>query len=235
MELGGNAPFIVFADAGIDDAVDGALLAKMRNVGEACTAANRFYVHRSIRQDFAARLGERMTSLRLGRGSETGVEVGPLIDGAARVRVGDLVRDAVERGATAIASKIPLPAEGHFFAPTVLDRVAPDARVVMEEIFGPVASVIAFDDEAEVVRAANQGGHGLAAYVFTRDIDRALRVGERLQVGMVGINRGTISDVAAPFGGRKHSGFGREGGAEGISEYLETKYLALPDPAAMTG
>ncbi len=227
MELGGNAPFIVFADADLDAAVDGAMLAKMRNIGEACTAANRLYVHESIAGDFADRLAARMSAMKIGRGTEDGVEVGPLIDGAQRTKVTELVEDAVSRGAKALTGGGPLDGEGYFFQPTVLADVPPDAELLKEEIFGPVAPVVPFSSEDEVVAAANDTEYGLVAYVFTRDLDRALRVCERLQTGMIGLNQGIVSNAAAPFGGVKQSGFGREGGFEGIEEYLETKYVAV--------
>ncbi|HUA11479.1 MAG TPA: NAD-dependent succinate-semialdehyde dehydrogenase [Solirubrobacteraceae bacterium] len=227
MELGGNAPFIVFADADLDAAVEGAMTAKMRNVGEACTAANRLYVHETVAGDFAERLAARMGAMKIGRGTDDGVEVGPLIDGAQRTKVTELVEDAVSRGASALTGGAPLDGAGYFFQPTVLADVPPDAELLKEEIFGPVAPVVPFSSEDEVIAAANDTEYGLVAYVFTRDLDRALRVCERLQTGMIGLNQGIVSNAAAPFGGVKQSGFGREGGFEGIEEYLETKYVAV--------
>jgi succinate-semialdehyde dehydrogenase/glutarate-semialdehyde dehydrogenase len=227
MELGGNAPFVVFEDADLDAAVDGALLAKMRNIGEACTAANRFYVHSSVAGEFARRLGERMDALPIGRGVENGVVVGPLIDAAAREKVSSLVEDAVRRGAEVVVGGKPLDRDGYFYPPTVLTNVPEDAQMRHEEIFGPVAPVVAFETEEEAITAANDTEYGLVSYVFTRDLDRALRVCERLETGMIGLNQGIVSNPAAPFGGMKHSGLGREGGHLGIEEYLETKYIAI--------
>jgi succinate-semialdehyde dehydrogenase/glutarate-semialdehyde dehydrogenase len=227
MELGGNAPFVVFEDADLDAAVEGALLAKMRNIGEACTAANRFYVHSSVAGEFARRLGERMDALPIGRGVENGVVVGPLIDAAARGKVSTLVEDAVRRGAEVVVGGKPLDRDGYFYPPTVLTNVPEDAQMRHEEIFGPVAPVVAFETEEEAITAANDTEYGLVSYVFTRDLDRALRVCERLETGMIGLNQGIVSNPAAPFGGMKHSGLGREGGHLGIEEYLETKYIAI--------
>ena len=227
MELGGNAPFVVFEDADLDAAVEGALLAKMRNIGEACTAANRFYVHSSVAGEFARRLGERMAALPIGRGVENGVVVGPLIDAAAREKVSSLVDDAVRRGAEVVVGGKPLDRDGYFYPPTVLTNVPEDAQMRHEEIFGPVAPVVAFETEEEAITAANDTEYGLVSYVFTRDLDRALRVCERLETGMIGLNQGIVSNPAAPFGGVKHSGLGREGGRLGIEEYLETKYIAI--------
>ncbi|HMJ04066.1 MAG TPA: NAD-dependent succinate-semialdehyde dehydrogenase [Conexibacter sp.] len=227
MELGGNAPFVVFEDADLDAAVDGAMVAKMRNVGEACTAANRFHVAASIADEFTAKLAERMGALKVGRGTEDDVEVGPLVDEDTRAKVEELVLDATENGARCVVGGRALDGPGHFYAPTVLADVAPDARVLREEIFGPVAPVATFESEDEAVAAANATEYGLVAYLFTRDLKRALRVSERLQTGMIGLNQGMVSNPAAPFGGIKQSGFGREGGYEGIEEYLETKYVAI--------
>ncbi|HET7734778.1 MAG TPA: NAD-dependent succinate-semialdehyde dehydrogenase [Nocardioidaceae bacterium] len=227
MELGGNAPFLVFEDADLDAAVDGAMLAKMRNSGEACTAANRFYVHTSVADEFARRLGDRMGALKVGRGVEDGVAVGPLIDAAALDKVESLVEDAVERGAQVVVGGKPIGSAGYFYAPTVLTNVPGDARMRHEEIFGPVAPITTFDTEDDAVSAANDTEFGLAAYVFTQDLDRAIRVSERLEVGMVGLNQGIVSNPAAPFGGMKASGLGREGGHVGIDEFLETKYVAI--------
>src|SRR5579885_747961 len=227
MELGGNAPFLVFADADLDAAVAGALLAKMRNIGEACTAANRFHVAAALAERFAERLAERMGALRVGRGTEDGVEVGPLIDEAQREKVDGLVQDAVGCGARVLVGGSARAGPGYFYEPTVLADVPDGSMLLREEIFGPVAPVTAFADEDEAIAAANDTEYGLVAYVYTRDLDRALRVAERLETGMVGLNQGMVSNPAAPFGGIKQSGFGREGGVEGIDEYLETKYVAV--------
>ena len=227
MELGGNAPFLVFEDADLDAAVDGAMLAKMRNVGEACTAANRFHVQESVAEEFASRLAERMGSLKVGRGTEKGVDVGPLIDEDQRSKVRELVEDAVSRGARTLVGGHPLGERGYFYEPTVLADVPPDARVLGEEIFGPVAPVASFSTEEEALAAANMTEFGLVAYVYTRDLQRAIRVCEGIETGMVGLNQGVVSNPAAPFGGVKQSGFGREGGFEGINEYLEVKYVAI--------
>jgi succinate-semialdehyde dehydrogenase/glutarate-semialdehyde dehydrogenase len=227
LELGGNAPFLVFADADLEEAVEGAVVAKMRNIGEACTAANRFYVQRPVAQEFAAHLAVRLGSMRLGRGTEEGVEVGPLIDASARQRVGALVDDAVSRGAKALVAPGELPSYGYFYPPTVLEGVAPGSRVLQEEIFGPVAPVCTFDEDEEALELANDTPYGLVAYVFTRDLQRAIKVAEALETGMVGLNQGMVSNPAAPFGGTKASGLGREGGPEGLEEYLETKYVAI--------
>jgi succinate-semialdehyde dehydrogenase/glutarate-semialdehyde dehydrogenase len=225
MELGGNAPFIVFDDADLDAAVDGAMLAKMRNIGEACTSANRFLVHESVAAEFSSRLAERMGSLTVGDGTEDGVDVGPLITEKARAGVHELVSEAVSAGARALTGGAVPEGPGHFYPPTVLVDVPASARVFREEIFGPVAPVATFADEDEVIERANDTEYGLVAYVFTRDHARVLRVSEALEFGMVGVNTGIVSNPAAPFGGVKHSGFGREGGFEGIEEYLETKYV----------
>jgi len=231
MELGGNAPFLVFEDADLDAAVEGAMLAKMRNIGEACTAANRFYVHASVAEEFAQRLGERMQALPVGRGVEDGVVVGPLIDADAREKVSALVADAVRRGADVVTGGESLEGDGYFYPPTVLTNVPGDARMRHEEIFGPVAPVVSFEDEEEAINAANDTEFGLVSYVFTRDLDRAVRVSERLETGMIGLNQGIVSNPAAPFGGVKHSGLGREGGRLGIEEFLEVKYVAIATPA----
>jgi succinate-semialdehyde dehydrogenase/glutarate-semialdehyde dehydrogenase len=227
MELGGNAPFLVFDDADLDAAVEGAMLAKMRNIGEACTAANRFHVAESVAEPFTQALAERMKALKVGRGTEEGVDVGPLIDDDQRSKVRELVEDAVGKGATAVVGGQPLDGAGYFYEPTVLGEVPGDARLLREEIFGPVAPVAGFGSEEEAVAAANDTEYGLVAYVYTRDLRRAFRVMEGLEYGMVGLNQGMVSNAAAPFGGVKQSGFGREGGREGIEEYLETKYCAL--------
>jgi succinate-semialdehyde dehydrogenase/glutarate-semialdehyde dehydrogenase len=227
MELGGNAPFLVFEDADLDAAVEGAMLAKMRNIGEACTAANRFHVHESVAQEFAARLAERMGKLTVGRGTEEGVDVGPLIDEAQREKVQELVQDAVGRGARVLVGGSRGDGPGYFFEPTVLADVPGEARLLGEEIFGPVAPVAPFSSDQEAIEAANRTEYGLVAYVYTRDLQRAFRVSEAIETGMVGLNQGVVSNPAAPFGGVKQSGFGREGGFEGIEEYLETKYVAI--------
>jgi succinate-semialdehyde dehydrogenase/glutarate-semialdehyde dehydrogenase len=225
MELGGNAPFLVFEDADLDAAVDGAMLAKMRNIGEACTSANRFLVHESVAEEFSTRMADRMAALTVGDGTEEGVDVGPLITAKARAGVHELVSDALSGGARALTGGAVPDGPGYFYPPTVLVDVAASARVFREEIFGPVAPISTFTDEDEVVARANDTEYGLVAYVFTRDHARVLRVSEALEFGMVGINTGIVSNPAAPFGGVKHSGFGREGGFEGIEEYLETKYV----------
>jgi succinate-semialdehyde dehydrogenase/glutarate-semialdehyde dehydrogenase len=227
MELGGNAPFLVFEDADLDAAVQGALIAKMRNIGEACTAANRFHVADAVADQFAERLAEQMGSLKVGRGTEPGVEVGPLIDENQRHKVDELVQDAIAKGAHAVVGGHDRPGAGYFYDPTVLTDVPENADLLQQEIFGPVAPVKGFVDEDEAIAAANDTEYGLVAYVYTRDIKRALRVVERLETGMVGLNQGIVSNPAAPFGGIKQSGFGREGGPEGIEEYLETKYVAI--------
>jgi succinate-semialdehyde dehydrogenase / glutarate-semialdehyde dehydrogenase len=227
MELGGNAPFLIFEDADLDLAVEGAMLAKMRNTGEACTSANRFHVHEAVAGEFAERLAERMGSLKVGRGTEDGVQVGPLIDDAQRGKVEELVEDARSKGANVVVGGERSDGAGYFYKPTVLGDIPDGARVLSEEIFGPVAPVKGFASEDEAIAAANDTEYGLVAYVFTRDINRAFRVIESLESGMIGFNQGMVSNAGAPFGGVKQSGFGREGGPEGIEEYLETKYVAM--------
>jgi succinate-semialdehyde dehydrogenase / glutarate-semialdehyde dehydrogenase len=227
MELGGNAPFLVFDDADLDKAVDGAMQAKMRNMGEACTAANRFLVHRSVADAFAEALAARMGALTVGRGTDDGVQVGPLVNAKGRDKVVDLVRDAVDRGASVRIGAEPVDGPGYFYRPTVLTDVPLSARLTHEEIFGPVAAITVFDDEDEAVAAANDTDFGLVSYLFTENLTRALRVSERLESGMVGLNTGLVSNPAAPFGGIKESGLGREGGRVGIEEFLETKYVAI--------
>ncbi|HEY5193405.1 MAG TPA: NAD-dependent succinate-semialdehyde dehydrogenase [Solirubrobacteraceae bacterium] len=230
MELGGNAPFIVFEDADLEAAVEGALTAKLRNVGEACTAANRFHIHESIADEFAKRMAERMAALKLGRGTEPGVDIGPLIDDRQRDIVAELVEDAVSRGSKLLIGGERLSGHaypGYFFTPTVLAGVPAGARILSEEVFGPVAPISAFSTEEQAISAANATEYGLVAYLYTRDLARTLRVSEAIEAGMVGVNQGIVSNPAAPFGGVKQSGFGREGGFEGIGEYLETKYVAL--------
>ncbi len=227
MELGGNAPFLVFEDADLDRAVDGAMLAKMRNIGEACTAANRFFVHESVADEFAERFAKRMGALTVGKGTKKGVDVGPLVDAPSLAKVAELVEDARSRGGRVVVGGSALGGRGHFYAPTVITDVPADARVLREEIFGPVAPITTFRTEEEAVRRANDTEYGLVAYVFTRDLSRTIRVSEGLEFGMVGVNQGVVSNPAAPFGGVKASGFGREGGFEGIEEYLETKYVGI--------
>nr|WP_199347844.1 NAD-dependent succinate-semialdehyde dehydrogenase [Mycobacteroides chelonae] len=228
MELGGNAPFVVFDDADVDAAVDGAMAAKMRNIGEACTAANRFHVDNAVRTEFAEKLTARMGALTIGPGDQSGVQVGPLITAKQRASVDELVQDAVSKGAVITTGGAIADGEGYFYPPTVLTDVPSNARILREEVFGPVAAITGFDGEDAGVAAANDTEYGLAAYVYTTNLDRALRVSESVESGMIGVNRGVISDVAAPFGGIKESGIGREAGSEGIEEYLETKYIALP-------
>ena len=231
MELGGNAPFLIFEDADIDEAVAGAMVAKMRNIGEACTAANRFHVAGSVADEFAEKLAEQMSSLKVARGTEEGAEVGPLIDEDQLDKVSELVDDALDKGAKALVGAQKIDRHGYFYQPTVLNDVPKEADMRYEEIFGPVAPVFAFDSEDEAIAAANDTEYGLVSYVYTSNLDRALRVIEGLEVGMVGLNQGMVSNAAAPFGGVKQSGFGREGGYEGIEEYLETKYIAINLPA----
>ena len=227
MELGGNAPFIVFQDADVDAAVDGAMLAKMRNIGEACTAANRFLVHADVAQQFGEKLAQRMGSMVVGNGMDDGVTVGPLINAKAVDKVAALVRDAAQRGSTVVCGGQPGDGQGYFYPPTVLTDVPADADLVREEIFGPVAAIQTFTDEQDAIDRANSTEYGLASYFYTRDLSRTIRVSEGLEYGMVGVNQGIISNPAAPFGGVKASGYGREGGFEGIEEYLETKYVGL--------
>ena len=227
MELGGNAPFVVFGDADLDKAVDGAMLAKMRNIGEACTAANRFIVHESVADEFSRRLAERMGAMTIGRGIDDGVTVGPLVDNAAIDKVTELVADAIDKGATVLTGGQAIDGPGHFYPPTVLTGVPTTAKVFREEIFGPVAPVITFSTDQDGIDKANDTEYGLVAYAFTENLTRALTVAEKLQTGMVGINQGIVSNPAAPFGGVKSSGLGREGGTEGIEEYLETKYVGI--------
>jgi len=227
MELGGNAPFLVFADADLDAAVAGAMLAKMRHNGEACTAANRFYVERPVADEFSRRLAAAMGGLKMGNGLDPDVRVGPLVDEATRAKVARLVEAAVAAGARVCTGGVRPQGPGFFYPATVLNQVAPDSPILAEEIFGPVAPVVAFDDADAAIHLANATEAGLVSYVYTRDLARGLRVAEALEAGMVGINRGLVSDPAAPFGGMKQSGLGREGGPEGILEYTETKYIAV--------
>lgn len=227
MELGGNAPFIVMEDADLDSAIEGAMLAKMRNMGEACTSVNRFLVHSKIAPDFTERLAARFSKLKVGRGTESSTDVGPLIDSDAMRKVGELVEATKEAGARVVVGGSQLDGPGHFFAPTVISGVRPGTRIAKEEIFGPVASILTFESTEEAVRLANDTEFGLVGYLYTRDLDRAVGVIESLQSGMVGVNQGLVSNAAAPFGGIKQSGYGREGGFEGIDEYLSVKYAAI--------
>ncbi len=226
MELGGNAPFIVFDDADLEAALDGAMIAKMRNGGEACTAANRFYAQRGIHEAFTKGLAARMAALKVGRGYDEGTQCGPLINRDALTRIEALVNEATEQGAKVVAGGAPLDQTGFYYPPTVLAQVPREARIMREEIFGPIAPVAVFEAEAEVIAAANATEYGLMAYVFTGDLARGLRVSERIESGMIGLNRGLVSDPAAPFGGVKQSGLGREGSHYGIREFTETKYIA---------
>jgi succinate-semialdehyde dehydrogenase/glutarate-semialdehyde dehydrogenase len=232
MELGGNAPFVVFQDADLDAAVNAAMIAKLRNMGEACTAANRFIVHESIADEFAEKFAARMTEMTPGRGTEDSSKIGPLIDAKSRDKVDALVQDAVGSGAVAVVGGAAVDGPGYFYQPTVLKGVGAGARILSEEIFGPVAPIVTFKTEDEAVRLANNTEYGLVAYVFTRDLNRGLRMGERLETGMLGLNAGVVSNAAAPFGGVKQSGLGREGGLEGIEEYLYTQYIGIADPYA---
>jgi succinate-semialdehyde dehydrogenase/glutarate-semialdehyde dehydrogenase len=233
MELGGNAPFLVFEDADLDRAVDGAMLAKFRNIGQACTAANRFLVHESVAEEFTRRLTERVAALRIGRGTEDGVTIGPLIDAKATIKAAELIGDAVERGANLITGGSRIEGTGHFFEPTIVADVQPGSSILREEIFGPVVAIVPFRDEEEALRLANATEYGLVGYAFTRDLARGQRLIEGLETGMMGLNTGLVSNAAAPFGGIKASGLGREGGLEGIHEYLETKYTLTPDPTGL--
>ncbi|MEA4943808.1 MAG: NAD-dependent succinate-semialdehyde dehydrogenase [Propionicimonas sp.] len=232
MELGGNAPFLVFDDADLDEAVTGAYAAKLRNGGQACTAANRLYVQAGVAEEFSARLAARVGAMRVGPGVADGVQLGPVIDAAARQRLGEMVGDAVASGARLLTGGHPVAGPGYFFQPTVLADVPGTARVMTEEIFGPVAPITTFETEDEAVALANSTPFGLISYLYTRDLARALRLPERIETGMLAVNSGVISNPAAPFGGVKQSGLGREGGAEGIEEYLETVYVGIADPFA---
>ena len=228
MELGGNAPFVVFDDADLDKAVEGALQAKFRNIGQACTAANRFIVHESVAEEFARRVGERVAAMRIGRGTEDGVQIGPLIDEDAVAKASELVSDAVERGARLVTGGSAIEGDGSFFQPTVITDVVAGSEILREEIFGPVLAIARFRDEDEAVRLANDTEYGLVSYVYTQDLARGHRMIDRLETGMMGLNVGVVSNAAAPFGGVKQSGVGREGGLEGIHEYLSTKYTLIP-------
>ncbi|MFD5213166.1 NAD-dependent succinate-semialdehyde dehydrogenase [Microbacterium sp. NPDC058345] len=229
MELGGNAPFVVFEDADLDKAVDGAMLAKFRNIGQACTAANRFIVHQDVAEEFARRVTERVQAMKIGRGTEEGVAIGPLIDADAVAKAQELVGDAVDRGARLLAGGNALQGSGTFYEPTVLTDVVAGSDILREEIFGPVLAIATFADEAEAVRMANDTEYGLVSYVFTEDLGRGHRMIDALETGMMGLNVGVVSNAAAPFGGVKQSGIGREGGFEGIHEYLSTKYTLIPN------
>ncbi|WP_236968175.1 NAD-dependent succinate-semialdehyde dehydrogenase [Microbacterium aurantiacum] len=232
MELGGNAPFVVFEDADLDKAVDGAMLAKFRNIGQACTAANRFIVHRSVADEFARRVTERVQGMKIGRGTEEGVVIGPLIDDRAVAKADTLVKEAVSRGAQVRTGGTALDGPGTFYEPTVVTDVQPGSDILREEIFGPVLAIVPFDTEDEAVAIANDTEYGLVSYVFTESLARGQRMIDRLETGMMGLNVGVVSNAAAPFGGWKMSGLGREGGAEGIHEYLQTKYTLTANPYA---
>ncbi|MHC6175751.1 NAD-dependent succinate-semialdehyde dehydrogenase [Glutamicibacter endophyticus] len=232
MELGGNAPFIVFEDADLDAAVEGAMAAKMRNMGEACTAANRFLVHQDVAEEFTAKFAAAMGALKPGRGTDANSNVGPLIEEKARTEIDGLVQAAVANGATAVTGGAPVEGPGYFYQPTVLANVANDAEILSQEIFGPVAPVTTFADEAQAIALANSTEYGLASYVYTKDYNRMFRVSEQIEFGLVGFNAGVISNAAAPFGGVKQSGLGREGGAEGLSEYTTVQYIGIADPYA---
>jgi succinate-semialdehyde dehydrogenase/glutarate-semialdehyde dehydrogenase len=227
MELGGNAPFLVFEDADIEAAVEGAFLAKMRNGGEACTAANRFYVHDAVAAEFTTRLAGRLSSLSVGPGLDDGTDLGPLVNADTRSKVASLVDSATAEGSRVVTGGRAPDRRGYFYLPTVLDDVPPGAGILGEEIFGPVAPVVRFTDQADAIAQANSTEYGLVSYLYTGDLRRALQVAEALEAGMIGINRGVVSDPAAPFGGVKQSGLGREGGHDGLLEFTETKYIAV--------
>jgi succinate-semialdehyde dehydrogenase/glutarate-semialdehyde dehydrogenase len=227
MELGGNAPFIVFEDADLDAAIDGAMIAKMRNMGEACTAANRFYVHEKVHAEFAKKLTDKMAALKMGNGLTEGVALGPLVNKEGFDKVVELVDDAVKKGAKILTGGKAQGGKGFFYPATVLDNVQDGSLMLNEEIFGPVAALQTFKTEDEVIRRANDTEYGLVAYLYTKDLSRGMRVSEKLDYGMIGLNRGVVSDPAAPFGGTKQSGLGREGGHEGMMEYLETQYVSV--------
>jgi succinate-semialdehyde dehydrogenase/glutarate-semialdehyde dehydrogenase len=232
MELGGNAPFVVFEDADVDAAVTGAMLAKLRNMGEACTAANRFIVHESVAQEFAKKFAARMAAMTIARGTDPESTMGPLIDAKSRDKVHELVTDAVNDGAVLITGGAPVDGPGYFYEPTLLLDVREGARILSHEIFGPVAPIVTFSTEDDAIRLANNTEYGLVAYIFTKDLNRSIRISERLETGMVGLNTGVVSNAAAPFGGVKQSGLGREGGLEGIEEYLYPQYIGIADPYA---
>jgi succinate-semialdehyde dehydrogenase/glutarate-semialdehyde dehydrogenase len=232
MELGGNAPFLVFDDADLDAAVEGAMVAKFRNVGQACTAANRFLVHQAVAAEFATRVTRKVQSFKVGRGTEPAVRIGPLINADAVAKADALVRDATSRGARVLTGGHKIDGEGTFYAPTVVSGVRPGSKILREEIFGPVLSILSFADEQDAIQLANDTEYGLVGYAYTQDLARGQRLIESLQTGMLGLNVGVVSNAAAPFGGIKQSGIGREGGFEGIGEYLDTKYTLTPDPFA---
>jgi succinate-semialdehyde dehydrogenase/glutarate-semialdehyde dehydrogenase len=227
MELGGNAPFIVFEDADLDAAIEGAMIAKMRNMGEACTSANRFYVQEKVHAQFAEKITAKMSALKMGNGLDDGVAVGPLVNADAKQKVNELVEDAVGKGAKVLTGANAPRGPGHFYPPTVLDNVPDSACMLREEIFGPVVAIQSFGSEAEVIKRANDTEYGLVAYLYTKDLSRGMRVSEQLEFGMIGLNRGIVSDPAAPFGGMKQSGIGREGAHEGLMEFLETQYISV--------
>jgi succinate-semialdehyde dehydrogenase/glutarate-semialdehyde dehydrogenase len=227
MELGGNAPFIVFEDADIDAAIEGAMIAKMRNMGEACTAANRFYVHEKVHGEFAKKLSDKMAALKMGNGLDDGVALGPLVNAEGRDKVVELVDDAVSKGAKILTGGKKPEGPGFFYPATVIDDVPDGAKMLNEEIFGPVASIQTFKSEDEAIRRANDTEYGLVAYLYTKDLSRGMRVSEQLEFGMIGLNRGLVSDPAAPFGGMKQSGIGREGAHDGLMEFLETQYVSV--------
>jgi succinate-semialdehyde dehydrogenase/glutarate-semialdehyde dehydrogenase len=228
MELGGNAPFIVFEDADLDRAVEGALLAKFRNIGQACTAANRIIVHESVADEFARRVGEKVSAMKIGRGADEGNDIGALVEEKAVANTARLVADAVETGGTIVTGGETIDGPGNFFQPTVIDKLSPQAAIMREEIFGPVLGIIRFSTEDEAVEIANNTEYGLVSYVFTENVGRAHRMIEKLETGMMGLNTGLVSNAAAPFGGVKQSGIGREGGFDGIHEFLSTKYTLIP-------
>ena len=232
MELGGNAPFLIFEDADLGAAVDGAMIAKFRNIGQACTAANRFIVHEAVADEFAARVTERVQAFKVGRGTEEDVQIGPLINADGVQKADALVRDATYRGAKVLTGGHPIEGPGTFYEPTVVTGVRPGSDILREEIFGPVLSIVTFGDEDEAVRIANDTEYGLVGYAYTKDLARGQRLIDSLQTGMLGLNVGVVSNAAAPFGGVKQSGIGREGGFEGIQEYLSTKYTLTPNPFA---
>ena len=232
MELGGNAPFIIFDDANLDKAVEGALVAKFRNIGQACTAANRFIVHESLAEEFAKRITKRVSEFTMGRGTEEGVTIGPLIDNKAVAKADELVQDALTRGATLTTGGHKVEGAGSYYEATVLTNVQAGSKILKEEIFGPVLSIVTFKTEDEAIDIANDTEYGLIGYVYTESLSRSQRLIERLQTGMMGLNAGVISNAAVPFGGVKMSGLGREGGFEGIHEYLSTKYTMTPNPFA---
>jgi succinate-semialdehyde dehydrogenase/glutarate-semialdehyde dehydrogenase len=230
MELGGNAPIIIFEDADMEKALTGTMLAKLRNMGEACTAANRILVHESIAEEFSTKLAAKMAALKVARGVEDGANIGPMIDEKSRTNIHALVEDAVSKGATVLTGGAVPAGEGYFYPPTVMTNVSADALIMKNEVFGPVAPIVTFKNEAEAIALANDTEFGLVAYAFTKDLNRGLRLAESLEVGMFGLNTGIVSNPAAPFGGVKASGLGREGGKEGIEEYLETVYIGIADP-----